>query len=195
MCWRRRASTSSWYDRQLVALIADERYVQTGRVADGTGAATRVLESEFGWVAIPPLDDTIGVREVRRVDGKPVAGAHRLRELLQRPPENPSTEVRAILAESATHNVGDMRRNINFPTFALAYLRRPRDTTRGGGSCARGITSICISRNASRSTLVRTPEGIRSPARGPLFRRTKHRADYGVRAAGARPRRRIVARR
>ena len=45
----------AWYDRQLVALIADERYVQTGRVADGTGAATRVLESEFGWVAIAAL--------------------------------------------------------------------------------------------------------------------------------------------
>ncbi len=156
----------SWYDRQLVALIADERYVQTGRVADGTGAATRVLESEFGWVAIAALDDTIGVREVRRVDGKPVASAHRLRQLLQRPPENPSTEVRAILAESATHNVGDMRRNINFPTFALAYLRRARDYDTKWRVVRSGDHIDLHFEERDRSTLVRTPEGIRSPARG-----------------------------
>src|SRR5215218_3708996 len=48
----------SWYDRELVTLIADERYVQTG-VQAGEGSAGRqastsgggrLLESEFGWV-------------------------------------------------------------------------------------------------------------------------------------------------
>lgn len=57
----------TWYDRQLVTLVADERYVQR---ADSD---ERVLESEFGWIAVPGVHDTIGVREVRRVDGRPVA--------------------------------------------------------------------------------------------------------------------------
>jgi hypothetical protein len=74
--------------------------------------------------------------------------------------------VREILAESATHNVGDVRRNINFPTFALAYLRRPREhdtkwrVVRSGGHVDLHFEE------RGRSTLVRTPEGIRSPARG-----------------------------
>jgi hypothetical protein len=156
----------AWYDRQLVALIAEERYVQTGRVADRTATETRILESEFGWVAIPALDDTIGVREVRRVDGRPVASAHRLRELLQRPQENPSSEVRAILAESATHNLGDLRRNINFPTFALAYLRRPREHDTKWRVVRSGDHVDLQFEERDRSTLVRTPEGLRSPARG-----------------------------
>jgi hypothetical protein len=154
------------YDRQLVALIADERYVQTGRVAEGTATETRVLESEFGWVAIPAVDDTIGVREVRRVDGRPVAGARRLRELLQRPQEHPSGEVRAILAESATHNLGDVRRNINFPTFALAYLRSPREHDTRWRVVRSGDHVDLHFEERDRSTLVRTPEGLRSPARG-----------------------------
>ena len=156
----------AWYDRQLPALIADERYVQTGRVADGAGTETRVLESEFGWVAIPAVGDTIGVREVRRVDGSPVTSAYRLRQLLQRPQENPSSEVRAILAESATHNIGAVRRNINFPTFALAYLRRPREHDTKWRVVRSGDHVDLHFEERDRSTLVRTPEGIRSPARG-----------------------------
>jgi hypothetical protein len=156
----------AWYDGQLVALIADERYVQTGRVAGPSGTMTRVLESEFGWVAIPALNDTIGVREVRQVDGRPVTSAYRLRQLLQRPQENPSSEVRAILAESATHNVGDVRRNINFPTFALAYLRRPREHDTRWRVVRSGDHVDLHFEERDRSTLVRTPEGLRSPARG-----------------------------
>jgi hypothetical protein len=156
----------AWYDRQLVALIADERYVQTGGLADGTGTATRLLESEFGWMTMPVLDDTIGVREVLRVDGRPIATAYRLRQLLQRPQENASSEVRAILAESATHNIGDVRRNINFPTFALAYLRRPREHDTRWRIVRSGDHVDLHFEERQRSTLVRTPEGMRSPARG-----------------------------
>jgi hypothetical protein len=156
----------AWYDRQLVALIADERYAQAGMAADGTGPAMRVLESEFGWVTIPALDDTIGVREVRRVDGRPVASSYRLRQLLQRPQENAASEVRAILAESATHNVGDVRRNINFPTFALAYLRRPREDDTKWRVARSGDHLDLHFEERERATLVRTPDGRRSPASG-----------------------------
>ena len=164
----------AWYDRQLVTLIADERYVQSsaGQAAESAahpaanGSASRVLESEFGWVAVPALQDTLGVREVHRVDGLPVGGALRLRALLARRPEDPSADVRAILAESATHNVGNMRRNINFPTFALAYLRDPREHDTKWHVVRSGDHVRLEFEERDRSTLVRTPEGRRIPARG-----------------------------
>jgi hypothetical protein len=159
----------AWYDRQLAALVADEHYVQTGSVADAQSPVAgdrRVLESEFGWVAVPALRDTIGVREVRRVDGRPVASAYRLRALLERPQADALSEVRAILAESATHNVGDVRRNINFPTFALAYLRNPREHATKWRAVRSGDRVDLHFEERGRSTLVHTPGGTRTPARG-----------------------------
>jgi hypothetical protein len=159
----------AWYDRQLVTLIGDERYVQTGRATgaeDGEHSDARVLESEFGWVAIPAARDIIGVREVRRVDGWPVAGPHRLRLLLERPPADASLDVEAILAESARHNVGAVRRNINFPTFALAYLRRPREQDTRWRAARSGEHIDLQFEERDRSTLVRSADGTRTPARG-----------------------------
>jgi hypothetical protein len=159
-----------WYDRQLVTLIADERYVQISGAADPGAAAwsrrTRLLQSEFAWVTVSGLHDTLGVREVLRVDGQLVGGALRLRALLARPPADPSAEVRAILAESATHNVGSVRRNINFPTFALVYLRDPRQHDTRWHAIRSGEHVRLEFEERDRSTLVRTPDGIRTPARG-----------------------------
>src|SRR5215208_6905301 len=165
----------SWYDRELVTLIADERYVQTGGVQAGEGSAGRqastsgggrLLESEFGWVTVPALQDTIGVREVQRVDGQLVGGALRLRALMARPPADATSEVRDILAESATHNIGTVRRNINFPTFALAYLRDPRQPDTRWHADRSGEHVRLEFEERDRSTLVRTPHGSRTPARG-----------------------------
>jgi hypothetical protein len=160
----------AWYDRQLVTLIADERYVQaTGRVTpseNDENSGVRMLESEFGWVAIPAAQDIIGVREVRRVDGRSVAEAYRLRELLERPPADASLDIEAILAESARHNVGEVRRNINFPTFALAYLRRAREQDTRWRAVRSGDHIDLQFEERDRSTLVRSADGTRTPARG-----------------------------
>jgi hypothetical protein len=160
----------AWYDRQLVTLIADERYVQTSRGVtpseNGDNSGGRVLESEFGWVAILVAHDIIGVREVRRVDGRSVAKAYRLRELLERPPADASLDVEAILAESARHNVGEVRRNINFPTFALAYLRRAREQDTRWRAVRSGDHIDLQFEERDRATLVRSADGTRTPARG-----------------------------
>jgi hypothetical protein len=118
-------------------------------------------------VTIPTLGETIGVREVLRVDGEPVNARPRLRRLLESPPPDPARELTAILAESATYNVGDVERNINFPTFALAYLR-PREDDRA----TRWRIEVAGDRAAlrfeerGRTTLIRSASGKRSPARG-----------------------------
>jgi hypothetical protein len=111
------------YDRALAALVADEHYRQREVREDGQTAERR-LESEFAWVPLPSGSETIGVRDVRRVDGEPVSGNGRLQSLLEMPTQAIERQVRAILDESARHNLAPaFQRNINFPTFALSYLR------------------------------------------------------------------------
>ena len=77
----------------------------------------RVLQSEFGWITLAAPGETIGVREVLRVDGRVVAPAPRLQSLLRHRGSDASHQMDAILAESATWNLGTAHRNINFPTF------------------------------------------------------------------------------
>lgn len=148
------------YDRELVTLVGDERYVQSAL------HSSRVLDSEFAWVNIPSLGETIGVREVLRVAGQPVNDQPRLRRLLENPPADPHRDFTAILSESATHNIGDVERNVNFPTFALAYLRAAND----GGTLWRieiaGDRAELRFEERGRATVIRAARGWRSPARG-----------------------------
>jgi hypothetical protein len=147
------------YQDDLVRVVSDERYVQSAL------RVSRVLDSEFAWVTIPSVGETIGVREVLRVDGRRVAAEPRLRRLLEARADA-FPDIAAILAESATHNVGDVQRNINFPTFALAYLRGADD----GGVRWRveGTSGGLVLRfeERGRATVIRSPDGTRTPARG-----------------------------
>ena len=150
----------AWYDRQLVTLVADERYVQT------VPPSERVLQSEFGWITLAAPGETIGVREVLRVDGRVVAPAPRLQSLLRHRGSDASHQMDAILAESATWNLGTAHRNINFPTFGLAYVRRTGERDTKWGASRRGDHVDLEFEERGHSILVRTPEGLRSPARG-----------------------------
>ena len=154
------------YERNLVALVADERYVQSASGSRIPEESTRTVESEFGWVAIPELRETVGVREVIRVDGRSVGAERRLRALLEHPRVNPSSEVAAILAESSRHNIGDVQRNVNFPTFALAYLRpRMNDGIRWRLDVGDAGVELRFEERG-RTSIIRSAEGRRTPARG-----------------------------
>jgi len=151
----------AWYDRQLVTVVAEERYTQT------VSPTERVLYSEFGWIALPPPGETIGVREVLSVDGHTVTNAPRLQSLLRQPDSSDiSREMDAILAESATWNLGAAYRNVNFPTFALAYVRRTGERDTKWRASGRGDHVDLEFEEQGHSVLVRTPDGLRSPARG-----------------------------
>ena len=76
------------YDRALIAVVADEHYVQTAGAleADGVGGdRERVLDSEFAWIHLAAMQETIGVRDVLRMDGQTVADGSRLHALLEHP--------------------------------------------------------------------------------------------------------------
>lgn len=155
------------FEAQLIALVADERYEQRGVLtARGvTDVRSRTLESELGWTRVR-VGETIAVREVRRIDGEPAGSDPRLRSLLERPPDDPDTEIRTLLAEGARHNLGPDGRNFNFPTFALVYLRAERAgrlswrTTRRAGGIELHFTE------PDRGTVVRSAAGRPVRARG-----------------------------
>jgi hypothetical protein len=155
------------YDRQIIAVIADEQYLQgvtTGSDDDFEGSRERVLDSEFAWISLPALGETIGVRDVLRVDGRTVADGLRLRALLERPQEDALREIKAILAESARHNIGRLYRNFNFPTFPLVYIRRGDESRTRWRADRAGSTAVLRFDERERSTIVRTVDG--RPTRG-----------------------------
>ena len=155
------------YDRDLAALVADEHYVQR-EVRENGETVERRLESEFAWVPLPSGADTIGVRDVRRVDGEPVAGNGRLQSLLELPSRAIEREVQAILDESARYNLAPaFQRNINFPTFALSYLRPAvaENSKWKARQLPGGRAELRFSENRRR-TLVRSRDGKMMQAEG-----------------------------
>ena len=157
------------FDRALIAVVADEHYVQTAGAleADGVGGdRERVLDSEFAWIHLPALQETIGVRDVLRVDGQTVADGSRLHALLEHPQQDASHEIRAILAESARHNIGALERNFNFPTFPLVYLRRSDDSRTRWRADSDGVASTLRFDERQHSTVVRTIDGAPTRASG-----------------------------
>jgi hypothetical protein len=157
------------YDRALIAVVADEHYVQSSgslEADDITGDRERVLDSQFAWIHLPALQETIGVRDVLRVDGQAVADGSRLHALLERPQQDVSQEIRAILAESARHNIGALERNFNFPTFPLVYLRRSDDSRTRWRADSNGVASTLRFDERQHSTVVRTIDGAPTRASG-----------------------------
>jgi hypothetical protein len=155
------------YYRELAALVADEHYLQR-EIRDDGQTVERRLESEFAWVALAPGAETIGVRHVRRVDGKPVAGNGRLQSLLEMPSQTIEREVRAILDESARQNLAPaFQRNINFPTFALSYLRPAvaENAKWKAHFLPNGVAELRF-RESRRRSLVRSHDGQMMQAEG-----------------------------
>jgi hypothetical protein len=163
------------YEHQLAALVGDEHYTQRARKEDISSqndhlflpTVERRLDSEVGWVVMPSLGDTIAVREVQRIDGQAVAKSGRLRSLLEAPTVAVVQEVRAILDESASHNLEpELRRNINFSTFPLAYLRPANaDRSKWKVRTRDKLVELQFSEEKDRA-LVRSADGRRYPAKG-----------------------------
>ncbi len=152
----------------LPALVADERYEQRRDGVRASPDAQRTLTSEFGWLSVAELGETIGVRDVRTVDGEPVSTNEvRLHDLLAGRSSNAAADLRMLLTASARHNLGEVERNFNFPTFPLIYLR-PDNRSRSKWS----VTSLDASHVNIRfeerhhPTLVRSQQSADVPAIG-----------------------------
>jgi len=155
-------------EADLPALVADERYEQRRDGVRASPDAQRSLVSEFGWLMVPELGETIGVRDVRTVDGEPISHSEvQLHDLLAGRSSNAAADLRALLAASARHNLGEVDRNFNFPTFPLIYVR-PVNRTRSKWSVDSSDANQVIVRFEERDhpTLVRSQQRADVPATG-----------------------------
>jgi len=120
------------FHRQLASIVAEERYVQDwksvsqGRVKETRDLAHRELLSDLLLVKPDGFRAYMEFRDVFAVDGAPVRERdQRLEKLFLEPSSSTDGRIRAILAESARYNIGDLERNVNTPIFPLLFLEAP----------------------------------------------------------------------
>lgn len=160
------------YEHALSEVRAEERYVQQVVDADGRVVETLALVSEFMVFQLRPAEDWFAFREVIEMDGQPRHDPDfGFDELRLAPSSDVVRRAREMSAASARHNLGDLVRTINLPTFALAFLRPVnRDHVRfeklgaevleGRHTCVIGYVEV------GRPTLIATPGGDDLVTRG-----------------------------
>jgi VWFA-related protein len=145
----RLADYAELFEREISAVVAEERYVQVIHPWRGVPSGVKG-EPALGWrepgapekkggpviarrqlvsdvVMVQLVDGQwLSYRDVAEVDGDPVRGrTDRVRELLLTKGADRADQFRRINHESARYNLGDLRRDMNLPTVTLSLLRRP----------------------------------------------------------------------
>ena len=128
------ARAATWvarYERELGALVAEERYTQEASVIPaGSSRAhalphARELLSEFVMLPVPGLDTRVGFRNVLKVNGRAVRDRERRFNalLLEKRYEDAIEFGRQLNEESSRYNIGPITRTVNVPTLALTVVR------------------------------------------------------------------------
>lgn len=174
------------YADELSGLVAQEDYAQrqyiVQRVA-GSGPMTKAqlvleaqcqLKSDFLLVKAPGVSAWIPFRDVYEVDGKKVRDRdERLQKLFLEQPRVATERAEEIARESARYNIGFVGRQINVPTFALAFVDATNlggfTFTKAGESTISGVPTWQIAyREWQSPTIVHGPNGD-LPAEGTLW--------------------------
>jgi hypothetical protein len=160
--------------REFGSMVAEERYEQ--RIRPVPGAATRsteigpmqtVLRSDFLLVEVPG-QGWVPFRDVVERDGKPVGDRQtRLADLFLGGARDAFEQGRAVIEESARHNIGNVDRNINVPTLALTFLMREHRDRFAFDLDGRDDGAVVLAyTETSRPTVVRSREGGDLPVEG-----------------------------
>jgi len=117
------------YEAELGNLIASEEYLQNVawlvRGARGPMVGRRQqrrTSSDFLMIQIGP--EWTGLRKVNSLDGFKVKDEETFEEAFDDSPAGNSKRLKGLIEESARHNIGDILRQINVPTFALSVMRK-----------------------------------------------------------------------
>ena len=162
------------YEPALSALVAREVMTQTievpsreagsapSRMPAAPATDRRRLESEIAFMALPGNIAWLGIRVVKKVDGKAVPSAvETISAVMQS--DQPVALGNRILAESARHNLGALR-NTNVPNLPLELLH-PRHRHRfsytvDGHAVISGIkVTILKATETTVPSIVHTPDG------------------------------------
>jgi hypothetical protein len=122
------------FHAQLSGIVAEETYRQhawndepsrPSRVPGKSDSdVRRTLQSDLLLVRPGNADRYVEFRDVFAVDGSPTRDREeRLTQLFLSPNAAASNQLRAIIEESARHNIGQIPRNINTPMLALSFLQ------------------------------------------------------------------------
>jgi hypothetical protein len=146
----RAAEYVSHYEAELGNLIGAEEYTQTSVWLDNTTPprvskrVQRRTSSDF--LIIQVGTEWVALRKVTRVDGSktkevPIA----FEDAFADSPEANARRLQNLKEESTQYNLGDVRRDINLPTFALKILRKEESSRfsfeRAGTGRVEGITT------------------------------------------------------
>jgi hypothetical protein len=107
-------------------VIGAEDYQQTV-LAPGGRTESRNQQSEVFFVRLDEASAWMMVRNVLKVDGRPVRGSHdRIMDALSGSSPQHRARLRALADEGARYNIGNVRRNFSDPMLALTFLDRSR---------------------------------------------------------------------
>jgi hypothetical protein len=117
------------YEEDLGNLIGSEEYIQNAswKGMGGRGLIARKMQrrtsSDFLILQVGP--EWSGLRKVNRVDGSKVKDEQQpLADAFDGSPQSNYKQLRRMIEESTQYNIGDVIREINLPTFALAVMRK-----------------------------------------------------------------------
>ena len=203
---RASAYVSDFY-KSFGSIVAEERYEQTLRRVGvsntttvqrgGGGPTATTLVSDFLLVQVPGKG-WIPFRDVFERDGKPLRDREeRLAKIFLSGSRESFAQARAIMDEGARYNIGNVQRNINVPTLALAFLvddQRPYFSFKVSTDASRAKDdegTVIEFKETGRPTFIKTTNNRDLPANGRLWvdeqtgtvRKTElHAVDTGVEA-------------
>ena len=130
---RRATEYVTQYEEELGNLIGAEEYVQnsvwmdTSRPPKVARRLQRRTSSDFLIIQVGP--EWAALRKVNRVDGSRVKEIElNFEDAFDTSPQANAKRLLEMKAESTQHNLGDIRRDINLPTFGLKVLRKSEIT-------------------------------------------------------------------
>jgi hypothetical protein len=168
------------FQQNFGSVVAEERYVQRlRRIPNPTNTAVQqrggggpqetTLVSDFLLVEVEG-EGWLPFRDVFERDGKPVRDREqRLAAIFLKGGRNAFDQARAVMDEGARYNIGNINRNINTPTLALAFLtarHRRRFEFRLGKRDESDPGVEVEFRETARPTFVATTGGRDLPVRG-----------------------------
>jgi hypothetical protein len=193
------AEYAELFQREISAVVAEERYVQIAhpwrggakgpdaehalvwngdasarRTGGGPITARRELLSDVLLVQAKDRQ-WIGYRDVAVVDGKAVRDrTERVRDLFLSGGADSAAEFRRIAFESARYNLGDFRRDLNIPTVALSFMRKADQWRfqfeRLDDETIDGQSfRVLAFKEKARPTLIATSGGVQIPVEGRIW--------------------------
>lgn len=125
---KRAATYVADFRKQFAGIVAEETYTQeivnTGRFTDALEPKRRrLLKSDLLLVKPQGASGFIELRDVYEVDNSPIRNRQaRLEQLLHDSSTSGTSQIAAIIRESARYNIGTVTRNINTPLMTLQFL-------------------------------------------------------------------------